>query len=101
LTKQKQIFTKNHWGVQDLTGGNVMLTSCPTNPHGFCARVSDFGLSRSMDANMRIQTNTYGTVTHMPPELLTTGMVSKVRRPCRGAPAEWGGAASPGVGTCD
>ena len=40
-----------------------------------CAhQIADFGLSRVLlDAS--VSTGTYGTVTHMPPELLTTGAV--------------------------
>ncbi len=35
-------------------------------------QIADFGLSRVLlDAS--VSTGTYGTVTHMPPELLTTG----------------------------
>lgn len=34
--------------------------------------MADFGLSRILSAES-ISTGTYGTVTHMPPELLTTG----------------------------
>ena len=29
--------------LQDLTGGNVLLTSSPNNAHGFCAKIADFG----------------------------------------------------------
>lgn len=32
--------------LQDLSGGNVMLTSSDTSLHGFCAKVADFGLAR-------------------------------------------------------
>ena len=32
---------------QDLTGGNVLLTSSPTNAHGFCAKIADFGAARA------------------------------------------------------
>ena len=38
-------------------------------------QVADFGLSRILSAES-ISTGTYGTVTHMPPELLTTGEVT-------------------------
>lgn len=33
--------------LQDLCGGNVMLASSSTNPHGFTAKVGDFGLVRT------------------------------------------------------
>jgi len=56
----------------DLTGGNILLSSSHVNERGFCAKVADFGLSRTVGSEP-IDVNTYGTVTHMPPELLTTG----------------------------
>ena len=54
----------------DLSGGNILLTSCSQNPHGFTAKVSDFGLARDLDVLSKIQTKTTGTVTHMAPEVL-------------------------------
>jgi hypothetical protein len=39
--------------------GNVLLASADA-PHGFCAKVCDFGLARSMDVASRIDTRTYG-----------------------------------------
>ena len=33
--------------MQDLTGGNVLLTSSPTNAHGFCTKIADFGAAPS------------------------------------------------------
>lgn len=56
----------------DLTGGNILLASSDTDERGFCAKVADFGLSRTLGSEP-VDTGTYGTVTHMPPELLTTG----------------------------
>ena len=50
-------------------------------PHGFSAKVSDFGLAREMDIQSKIATNTTGTVTYMPPETIADGMVSKVGDP--------------------
>ncbi|KAK9839806.1 hypothetical protein WJX81_003100 [Elliptochloris bilobata] len=61
----------------DLTGANVLLTSSPDVPHGFTAKVADFGLSREMNCKSRVETRTYGTITHMPPELLSSDVVSK------------------------
>ncbi|KAK9834189.1 hypothetical protein WJX81_006932 [Elliptochloris bilobata] len=60
----------------DLTGGNVLLTSSPANAHGFCAKIADFGLSRLMGNCSNVDTNTYGTLTHMPPEVVVSGQVS-------------------------
>lgn len=60
----------------DLSGGNVLLVSSEKDlDRGWYAKVGDFGLSRVLTAEA-ISTGTYGTVTHMPPELLTTGMVT-------------------------
>ncbi|WIA08911.1 hypothetical protein OEZ85_008329 [Tetradesmus obliquus] len=62
----------------DLTGNNVLLTVTADDKRGFVAKISDFGLSRlvSNEAPV-IQTRTYGTVTHMPAELLIEGKMSK------------------------
>ena len=56
----------------DLTGGNILLISSDTDERKFTAKVADFGLSRMLGSEA-VNTGTYGTVTHMPPELLTTG----------------------------
>ena len=45
------------------------------------AKVADFGLARDFGVQTRIQTRKYGTITHMPPELLTDGELSKVSSP--------------------
>lgn len=51
--------------VQDLSGGNVLLTSSSVNPHGFTARVIDFGLARNLDLKARTAPGRYGTITAM------------------------------------
>ena len=61
----------------DLTGGNILLSHSNVNERGFCAKVADFGLSRTV-GNEPVDVNTYGTVTHMPPELLTTGELTEL-----------------------
>ena len=61
----------------DLTAWNIMLSSVAgtvssgSEPgrSNFIAKVADFGLSRSMDTRSKIKTRTYGTITHMPPEV--------------------------------
>jgi PAS domain-containing protein len=60
----------------DLTAGNILLVSSPKDRRQFSAKIADFGLSRVM-VETSISTGTYGTVTHMPPELLTSGRLSK------------------------
>ena len=62
--------------------GNVLLTSCNSTPHGFRAKVSDFGLARNLNIQSKIETRTYGTITHMPLELLCDGIMSKVGSHC-------------------
>lgn len=47
-----------------------------------CMQVSDFGLSRIHIGERTIATQTYGTVTHMPPELLSEGRLSKAADVC-------------------
>jgi serine/threonine protein kinase len=61
--------------LQDLTGGNVLLTSFAGNPHGFSARVTDFGLARPQDVHVRSAPGRYGTVTHMAPETIRSGVL--------------------------
>lgn len=61
----------------DLAGGNILLTSDDSQPHGLSCKVADFGLSRELNFQTRLMTASYGTVTHMPPELLTEGKLSK------------------------
>lgn len=58
----------------DLSGHNVLLSQCDDNERGFIALVSDFGLSRGA-ANKK--TNTIGTISYMPPETLTCGIVGQ------------------------
>ena len=55
-------------------------------PYGFTAKVADFGLSREMQSTSRIETRTCGTITHMPPELLSDDVVSKVPATCSPPP---------------
>jgi len=61
----------------DLNGNNVLLSKPDPEKSVFHAKVSDFGLSRSYHGHTTIATQTYGTVTHMPPELLIDGRLSK------------------------
>jgi serine/threonine protein kinase len=61
--------------LQDLTGGNVLLTSFAGNPHGFSAKVTDFGLARPQDVRVRSAPGRYGTVTHMAPETIRAGVL--------------------------
>lgn len=61
------------------------------SPLGVTAKVADFGLSRDMLCASKIETRTCGTITHMPPELLSSDVMSKVGPPsfctCLGRPA--------------
>jgi serine/threonine protein kinase len=64
------------YALQDLSGGNVLLTSSAANAHGFTARVVDFGLARSLDVKARTAPGRYGTITHMAPETIREGELS-------------------------
>lgn len=65
-------------GGMALCTGNVLLSSSTDNRHKFCAKVADFGLARDLGVVSRVETRTYGTLTHMAPEVLSADMVSKV-----------------------
>jgi serine/threonine protein kinase len=60
---------------RDLCSNNVLLCSADKDGRGFTAKVTDFGLARISDRT--ITTKTVGTVSHMPPELLVDGIMSK------------------------
>ena len=60
----------------DLTGNNVLLTKSDKDKRGFVAIVCDFGLSR-VASEGSMNTKSFGSVTHMPPELLADGVLSK------------------------
>ena len=60
----------------DLTGNNVLLTKSAADARGFTAMVGDFGLAR-VASEGTMNTNNFGTVSHMPPELLADGTLTK------------------------
>ncbi|KIZ02534.1 Mitogen-activated protein kinase kinase kinase 11 [Monoraphidium neglectum] len=64
-----------------LSSFNVLLTSASTEAarasRGFSAKVSDFGVARCLDHKSRVETATHGTVSHMAPEVLERGELSK------------------------
>jgi Protein tyrosine and serine/threonine kinase len=59
----------------DLSSNNVLLSNSEENIRGFIAKVTDFGLSRASKDD--VTTKTVGTVSHMPPELLLEGLMTK------------------------
>lgn len=59
----------------DLTGSNVLLMSTHKDARQFTAKVSDFGLSRVVSSGF-VVTDTVGTMSHMPPEMLSDGELS-------------------------
>ncbi|KAK9811611.1 hypothetical protein WJX72_006916 [[Myrmecia] bisecta] len=62
----------------DLNGSNVLLVAnAGADSRPFSAKVSDFGLSRILIGQEAVKTVSFGTVTHMPPELLREGRLSK------------------------
>ena len=62
----------------------MLLTSSHKSPHGFEAKISDFGLARDIGTATKLETRTYGTITHMAPEVLASDYISKVGVPCPG-----------------
>jgi mitogen-activated protein kinase kinase kinase 11 len=61
----------------DLKCENVLLRSDTSDPEGVTAKVADFGLSRALAVGQsHLSTRRYGTVTHMPPELLSSGKLT-------------------------
>lgn len=62
----------------DLTCANIMVMSDKQDPRGFHLKVADFGqaqvFSKWIAKNRSVQT--YGTVTHQPPEVLMQGTLS-------------------------
>ncbi|KXZ47914.1 hypothetical protein GPECTOR_32g527 [Gonium pectorale] len=62
----------------DLKADNVMLKSCGGEGRGMSAKVADFGLAIKMDHMSTHVSRTFqGTLTHMAPEVLLHGQVSK------------------------
>ncbi|GIL44323.1 hypothetical protein Vafri_1831 [Volvox africanus] len=55
----------------DLKPSNVLLRSEPTDPRGFVALVSDFGLSRIAPQGCLEGSELYGTVSFMAPEVIS------------------------------
>ncbi len=62
----------------DLKGANVLLQSTATDSRGFTCKLADFGLSCVLDLDMtHVSTHTYGTISYMPPEVLTHGRMTR------------------------
>ncbi|KAK9840576.1 hypothetical protein WJX81_002140 [Elliptochloris bilobata] len=62
----------------DLCGDKVLLASAPEEgPSALRAKVADFGMAREMQMQSKHQTRTYGTITHMAPEVLVHNVVTK------------------------
>jgi serine/threonine protein kinase len=60
----------------DLKCENVLLVRSMNRQCGMVAKVSDFSLSKQLDANqMYVKTRSLGTLTHMAPEVLLQGNV--------------------------
>ena len=61
----------------DLKTMNILLKRSATDPRGFIAKVSDFGLSQQIHNTQTHMSNLFqGTLTHMAPEVLLKGQVS-------------------------
>ena len=56
----------------------MLLAGDDAAPDSLVAKVADFGLARDFGTALRVQAAKYGTITHMPPELLAEGSLTKV-----------------------
>lgn len=66
------MYLKRHGVIHgDLSGNNVLLSTNSMSPLGMRAKVCDFGRSRLTREKM--MTNTLGTVSYMPPEMVLSG----------------------------
>ena len=62
----------------DLKALNIMLKSDGSDPRGFVAKVADFGLALKMNRDETHASGLFqGTLSHMAPEVMTEGRVSK------------------------
>ncbi|PRW44843.1 prolyl endopeptidase-like isoform A [Chlorella sorokiniana] len=61
----------------DLTPSNVLLVSAAKDARRFICKVGDFGLATWTGGMPERHSSNFGTVTHMPPELLGEGILSK------------------------
>ncbi|KAK9817045.1 hypothetical protein WJX72_008849 [[Myrmecia] bisecta] len=62
----------------DLKTANVLLKSTPKDSRGYICKLADFGLSRLLDGTQtHISTQSFGTITHMPAELLRNGKLTR------------------------
>ena len=57
----------------------MLLHTSEESAHGFRAKISDFGMARNIGTVTKLETSTYGTITHMAPEVLAHDYISKVR----------------------
>ncbi|WIA11661.1 hypothetical protein OEZ85_011762 [Tetradesmus obliquus] len=61
----------------DLNARNVLVSSSRCAPYGLVAKLADLGLSRVIKQHsIHRTTNTVGTLSHMPPEMLRFGRMS-------------------------
>lgn len=61
----------------DMTPNNVLMTSGTKDARRWVCKVADFGLSVLLQGDDMKRSAFVGTVTHMPPELLTSGILTK------------------------
>lgn len=54
---------------------NVLMAESEMDRRGWESKVTDFGFARVVATN-HVHTKAYGTVTHMPPELLEKGLLT-------------------------
>jgi serine/threonine protein kinase len=67
----------DHFEIQVVLSHFFGLLGTVQDQRHWTAKVADFGLSRVLEGVDQIQTHTFGTVTHMPPEMLVEGRMTK------------------------
>jgi hypothetical protein len=60
----------------------LLASAMEEGPNALHAKVAEFGMAREMQMQSKHQTRTYGTITHMAPEVLVNNIVTKARRRC-------------------
>ncbi len=58
----------------------LLASAMEEGPNALRAKVAEFGMAREMQMQSKHQTRTYGTITHMAPEVLVNNIVTKARR---------------------
>eukprot|EP00798_Chlamydomonas_sp_ICE-L_P020512 gene20512-27302_t len=77
VVKATQYLHRNGVVHGDIKAANILLSSDTRDRRGFVGKLTDFGFARILqDGSDHVNTKSFGTVTHMPPELLEHGTMS-------------------------